>query len=316
MKSAVLNGTFMRAPYSARQDRRMTDLRLQRGDQRAVVSTTGGRLVGWSVAGREILAGHENPDRFAYRGALLAPWPNRVAGGRWTWKGRELQLPVNDPDTGAALHGLVYDKTWDVERADEHAVSLTYALPSHPGYPFPLQLRASYELGEGGLACSLTAANTGDDAAPVGLGVHPYIAAPGPVDELVVTIPADTLLETDDAWQEAGRLDVEVAGTDFRSGRRLGSQELDAAFTDVRHDGTGRTETCVELPGGPTVLLWSGSSCRWWLLYTGHTLPPPDFRRSIAVEPMTCPPNALNSGEVDILEPGAELRLDWGFELR
>jgi aldose 1-epimerase len=294
----------------------MTELGLHRGEQSAVVSTTGGRVVSYAVAGVEILAGAENPERFAYRGALLAPWPNRVAGGRWTWQGSELQLPINDPDAGAALHGLVYDEPWTVERSDDAAVTLGLELAPKPGYPFRLAMQVSYELADNGLACALTATNAGDAPAPVGLGVHPYVAAPDLVDELVVTIPADTLLATDASWQETGRRPVDEAGADFRAGRLLGSQELDAAFADVRHDSAGRTKASVDLPDGRTVVVWSGATCRWWLLYTGHTLPPADFRRSLAVEPMTCPPNAFNSGEIDILEPGNALRLDWGFEVR
>lgn len=293
----------------------VADHALTRGDQQAVVSTAGGRLVGYAVRGRELLAGVEDPARFAYRGSLLAPWPNRVAGGRWSWQGRELHLPINDPAAGAALHGLVYDEKWAVARSSDTSLSLAFTLRPTAGYPFALALRVDYELGEDGLACALTATNTGEEPAPVGLGVHPYIAAPGAVDELVVTIPADTLLETDDSWQETGRLDVAATSADFRSGARLGALALDAAYTDVGHDTAGRTEASVDLPDGARVVLWSGATCRWWLLYTGHTLPPADFRRSIALEPMTCPPNALNTGEIDVLGPGQSLTLDWGFEL-
>lgn len=286
------------------------------GDQRATVETLGGRVVDYQVAGRDVLAGAENPDLFAFRGSLLAPWPNRVVAGRWTWRGRRLELPVNDPGAGAALHGLVYDVDWSVEHVDSCSIALSYALPAHPGYPFPLHFTAEYVLTAAGLACALIARNTGGEPAPVGLGVHPYIGAPALVDELLVTIPASTSLQTDAAWQETGRPPVEQAGVDFRSPRRLGELALDTAFTDVIADGDGRTEARVGLPGGHEVVVWSGATCRWWLLYTGHTLLPADRRRSLAVEPMTCPPNALNTGEIDVVRPGEALRLDWGFSLR
>jgi aldose 1-epimerase len=250
---------------------------------------------------------------FAFRGSLLAPWPNRVAGGRWSWEGRDLELPVNDPAAGAALHGLVFDVEWSVTRVDATSIALAYALPVQPGYPFPLQLDATYALTPDGLACSLTALNSGAQPAPVGLGVHPYVAAPGLVDDLVVRIPAEQVLKTDDAWREVGRPPVQEAGVDFRSARRLGELQLDAGFTDVARDAEGRTQVTVGLPDGRQVVLWAGRTCRWWLIYTGHTLPPADFRRSLAVEPMTCPPNALSTGEIDVLAPGESLRLDWGL---
>jgi aldose 1-epimerase len=293
----------------------VTTLQLQRGDQRAEVSTEGGRLVSYAVAGRDLLAGAENPDRFAFRGALLAPWPNRIVGGRWSWQGRDLQVPVNEPAANAALHGLVVHVDFEVVEQSEEAAELSYGLQPTDGYPFPLRITVRYALDDGGLACALTAVNVGEEPAPVGLGVHPYIAAPDLVDDLVVRIPASTLLQTNDQWQETGRVPVEQAGVDFRNPRRIGDLVLDAAFTDVAFQGA-RTTSTVRLPDGAEIALWSGETCRWWLLYTGHTLAPADFRRSMALEPMTCPPNAFNSGEADIVQPGGRLLLEWGFSLR
>jgi aldose 1-epimerase len=293
---------------------RVTTHILQRGGQRAEVSTDGGRLVTYAVGGRDLLAGEENADRFAFRGSLLAPWPNRIVGGAWSWQGRELQVPVNEPEANAALHGLVVGVPFDVVEESESAVTLAHQLQPSDGYPFSLRVTVTYALGDAGLSCSLTATNTGDAAAPVGLGVHPYIAAPDLVDDLEVAIPARTLLQTDDSWRETGRVPVEDAGVDLRDGRRLGDLVLDAAFTDVAFEG-GRTTSTVRLPDGARISLWSGPTCRWWLLYTGHTLAPADFRRSIALEPMTCPPNAFNTGEADVVAPGEDLRLEWGFRL-
>ena len=286
------------------------------GDQVATVATRGGRVASYRIGDRDVLAGVENPDLFAFRGALLAPWPNRVVGGRWTWQGQSLELPINDPGADAALHGLVYDVAWSPAHVDSCAITLDYQLSPRPGYPFRLALTASYALGPDGLACTLAAANTGSEPAPVGLGVHPYLQAPGLVDELEITIPARTLLATDSAWRETGRPSVAAAGVDFRTPRRLGDLRLDAAFTDVVVGPEGRTEASVGLPDGARVVLWSGVTCRWWLLYTGHTLPGDDLRRSLALEPMTCPPNAFNTGEIDVLEPGEQLSLDWGVSLR
>jgi aldose 1-epimerase len=291
-------------------------LELSLGSQQAVVDLRGGRVRHYRVAGREVLAGTESPEMFAYRGCLLAPWPNRVVGGRWAWDDSQLELPVNEPATGSALHGLVFDVDWSVEKVGSAALTIGYVLDAQPGYPFPLRLSATYELRPEGLVCSLTAVNVGPGPAPVGLGVHPYLAAPGLVDDLTVTVPAETLLETDASWRETGRRPVAATELDFRAPRRIGDVALDTGFTDVTGDGAGRTEVRVDLPDGAEVAVWAGATCRWWLLYTSDTLPARDRRRSLAVEPMTCPPNAFNSGEVDVLAPGESLRLDWGFSLR
>jgi aldose 1-epimerase len=286
------------------------------GDQQAVVHARGGRVETYRVGGAEVLAGAENPGLFAFRGALLAPWPNRVAGARWRWQGRELELPVNDPGSGSALHGLVFDVEWSVEQIDATRVLLSYALAAQPGYPFPLHLTVSYALDRGGLRCALRAVNAGAAPAPVGLGVHPYLAVQGLVDDVVLTLPATTLLETDSAWRETGRREAAGTDLDFSSGRRLGDAALDDAFTDVRADGDGCSRAGVELPDGRVVTVWAGATCRWWQVYTADTLLPADRRRSVAVEPMTCPPDALNSGEIDVIAPDEALQLDWGFQLR
>ena len=295
----------------------LSTVQLQRGADRATVDLVGGRVASFRAGQVDVLAGREHPDQFAYRGSLLAPWPNRVTGGRWTWRGHELQLPRNDP-TGvdAALHGLVVDARFSVQDRSSSAVSLVHHLEPTAGYPFALDVHAGYALTDDGLACTLRAVNVGVDDAPVGLGVHPYISAAGAVDDVELTLPAHTMLVTDDQWREVRRQPVQEAGLDFRNGLRLADRELDAAFTDVERDPSGRVEVVVARPDGQEVLIWSGSTCRWLLVYTGHTLPGEDHRRSIAIEPMTCPPNALATGEIDVLHATQSLQLDWGVTLR
>lgn len=291
--------------------------RLERGSQSALVSTLGGRVTGYRDGDIDVLAGHEHPDLFAYRGSLLAPWPNRITDGRWTWRGEQLQLPLNDP-TGvdAALHGLVVDAEFHLARRTSSQLELRYHLEPSLGYPFSLWLEVSYALTDVGLECALTATNDGTAEAPVGLGVHPYVAAPDLVDELVLTLPGQTLLVTDDQWRETERRPVQDAGFDFRNGRRLATLELDAGFTDLQPGPDGWVEVVLARPDGNQVVLSSGSTCRWLLVYTGHTLPAADRRRSIAIEPMTCPPNALASEEIDVLPPGGSLTLEWRLHVR
>jgi aldose 1-epimerase len=272
---------------------------LSRGQERAVVCSTGGRLKAWSTGDLEVLAGDERPERTAYRGALLVPWPNRVAGGRWQWEGAELQLPVND-EGGAALHGLVLDAEFRATAVEDDRIELVHDLAPSEGYPFALQVTASYAL-EDGLHCRLAARNTGDRPAPVGLGVHPYLAAPGLVDDLELRLPARTELLTDATWRETGR----VARPALVG--RFGDRRLDTAFTDL-----SERRAVIRTGAAEVVLSW-GRSARWLVVYSGDGLPGPDHRGSLAVEPQTCPPNALQSGEVDVLAPGEELELTWSL---
>jgi len=290
------------------------DVELRRGQQQARVSPVGGRVLSYVVAGKEVLAGEEPADLQAYRSALLAPWPNRIADGRWTWDGEELQVPVNETAVGAALHGLVAYADFGVVAAADDAVQLAHDLDPTPGYPFSLRIEPEYRLSDEGLVCSLVARNTGDRPAPVGLGVHPYLDCRGPVDDVELMLPAETLVLGDDAWRETGRSPVADTDLDFRLPRRVGHGAIDACWTDVARDDDGRVRAAVRFPDGDSVEVWGGSTCRWLVAYNGDTLPVPLWRRSIAVEPCTCPANAFQSGtDLEVVDPGQTLVLEWGL---
>lgn len=293
----------------------MTGIHLRGSGQEAEVSTVGGLLTRYEAQGTKVLAGEEDPERYAYRSSLLAPWPNRVAEGTWTWEGETLNVPVNEEATGAALHGLVALAPFEVETQSESRVTLTHHLAPSDGYPFELLIRAGYALTPDGLVSHLEAVNLGDRPAPVGLGVHPYVDAPGGVDGLGLKVPADLVLLTDEQWRSRGLVPVEQEGVDYRTTRAVGEAELDTAFTGLVRDGDGKVRSVVTLPSGQEVTMWGGETCRWVLVYTGHTLSERDHRKSVAVEPMTCPPNALQTGEIDVVSPGETLRLDWGYIL-
>jgi aldose 1-epimerase len=291
----------------------VAELRLDLGDQTAVVTTVGGRVLGYAVGGRTVIEGAETPDFPLFRGSLLAPWPNRVAEGRWAWRGDELALPVNEVPPGTSLHGLVAYEPFRLTHHTATSAAFLHELAPTAGYPFSVAIESEYVLAEDGLTCVLRARNTGDDDAPVALGVHPYLATRGPVDDVTVRLPAETLLVGSETWEEVGRLPVGDTDLDFREPRRVGPAAIDACWTDVVRDVDGRVTSTIGFPDGDTVDLWGGSTCRWLVAYNGDTLPGDAHRRSLAVEPCTAPANALRSGtDLDVLAPGATLELGWG----
>jgi aldose 1-epimerase len=77
-------------------------------------------------------------------------------------------------------------------------------------------------------------------------------------------------------------------------------------------DGLARVE--LRDPGsGRGLTLWVDETYPYLMLFTGDPLPDVD-RRSLAVEPMTCPPNAFRTGESLIrLEPGGSFTSTWGI---
>jgi aldose 1-epimerase len=286
------------------------------GDQRAVVTEVGAGLRSYEAGGRDVLDGY-GPDEMASsgRGQVLAPWPNRIAGGRYEWRGRSLQLPLTEPEAGNAIHGLVRWSAWGVAEREPQRVVLTHQLHAQPGYPFALDVRVEYALSEDGLRVETTATNVGDAPCPYGTGAHPYLVPGTPtVDTATLRLPARSVLATDAEGAPVGPAPVEGTPLDYRAPRPLGPTVLDHCFTDLERDPEGRARVTLGDPDtGRQISLWVDEHYSYLMLYTGDTRPDV-ARRSLAVEPMTCPPNAFRSGE-DVIElaSGASATGAWGI---
>ncbi|WP_461188512.1 aldose-1-epimerase [Arthrobacter sp. Z4-13] len=276
---------------------------LEAGDYKATVASVGAGLVSLSFQGQDIVLPFPDDELPpAYAGKVLTPWPNRVAGGAYTFAGQRNELPVNEASTGSALHGLALWNAWQVEQRSNSEVVLTHLLHGEPGYPFQLALSVRYVLDAGrGLKVELHAANCGTAAAPYGCGFHPYITVGGEmVDNCELSFRAGKVLLTDEKLQPTDLLDT--AGTDFEfsEARMLASQSLDHAFTDLPE---GKWDVMLRNPALKlsAVVEARGTDAPWLQLYSGELR----GRKGLAVEPMTCPPDAFNSGQdLAVLEPG------------
>jgi aldose 1-epimerase len=293
-------------------------LALRRGRQSAVVTEIGGGLRSWRADGVELLDTFA-PDAPAdsYRGKVLAPWPNRVRDGRYVFGGVEHRLTVTEPGRCAALHGLVLDEPFAVVDRSPAAVTLACELRDRPGYPFAIRLEVSYALGADDLAVTLRASNLGRDAAPFGAGVHPYLHV-GRADDAVLEVPGATHVTVDPERLLPIGPPAPVAGTehDFTRPRRVGPLALDACFGDLRRDADGRATVRLAGPRAPRAIeVWLEESFRFVHVYTADAVDDPArARAAIAIEPVTCPPDAFNSGAgLEVLEPGASFTARCGL---
>jgi aldose 1-epimerase len=281
---------------------------LSNGDQQAVVTEVGAGLRAYSADGRELLDGYPREALASSgRGQLLLPWPNRIRDGVYRLDGREHRLPLNEPERGNAIHGLVRWSSWNVAARTADRILLEHVLHPQPGYPFTLALRVEYALADDGLSVTTAATNRGAESCPYGAGAHPYLAVAA-VDEAVLRLPARTVLESDERGIPVSSRPVEGA-FDFGSPRPVGEVQLDHCFTDLERDGDGRARVEVD-----ATTLWVDESYPYLMVFTGDALPGPERRRSIAVEPMTCAPNAFASGDgLVVLEPGETHAAEWGI---
>lgn len=286
------------------------------GEQRAVVVEVGAGLRAYSLAGRELLDGY-GADRMSPsgRGQVLIPWPNRVLDGRYEFDGRPHQLPIDDVDEQDAIHGLVRWAAWTIGEREPDRVVMEHVLHPQPGYPFSLALAIEYTLSAEGLRVEVTATNRGECSCPYGSGAHPYLTVGTPtVDSAILRAPGRMMLSSDERGIPIGAASVEGTRYDFRLPRQIGTTRLDNAFTDLHRDPDGIARVELRHPHeAHGVLLWVDESYRYLMLFTGDPLPDVS-RRSLAVEPMTCPPDAFRSGQDLVrLDPGQSFISAWGI---
>jgi aldose 1-epimerase len=281
------------------------------GDQHVVVVEVGGGLRTYSSGDGPVLDGYaEDELSTAGRGQVLIPWPNRIQDGRYEFDGRAHQLPLDEPERRNAIHGLVRWAPWTIaERAPER-VALEYLLHPRPGYPYTLELRVEYALAADGLTVRTEATNVGAEACPYGAGAHPYLAVEGGrIDEVTLGIPAQTVLEANERGLPVGATSVGGTELDFRTAKEVGELRLDHCFTGLQRDADGRARVRL----GDGTMLWADERFAYLMVFTGDGLPEVD-RRSVAVEPMTCAPNAFRSGDGLVrLEPGETHTGVWGI---
>jgi aldose 1-epimerase len=290
------------------------------GPYRATVTELGAGLRELLFGDRPVILGYE-ADQMPPSGAgqLLAPWPNRIDGGRYAFGGAEFQLALTEPDRGNAIHGLTRWTGWTPVSHDASSVVLRSAPHGYQGYPFCVEIEAGYRLHPGsGLHVTITARNRGSGVAPYGTGMHPYLTVgAAPVDGWELTLPAASRLPMDDRGIPSG-LPAPVEGTqyDFRRPRLIGATQLDDALTGLDRDRDGRAWAHLADGGsGARVGLWAGDGYRWLQVFTGDPLGPDRRRKALAVEPMTCPPNAFVTGDdLLVLEPGQAVTHTWGIQ--
>ncbi len=281
----------------------------------AEICGVGGALRTLVHDGRDLVVGFAQEElRPLYRGVVAAPWPNRIADGRYHYDGATHQLPVNELDRMTALHGLALWETWRVVDRAADRVVLAYRVNARTGYPFILDLEVTYALDEDGLAVTLRATNAGRDAAPYGCTIHPYLrAGDGPVDGWTLELPAAAYLDVDERLLPTEVRAVDGTPFDFRSARRIGTTALDHAFTRLDVADEARRVRLRDEAGGGVELSW-GDGLPWVQIFTSDQHGGPHHRTGVAVEPMTCPPDAFRSGtDLVILPSGGSHEARWGI---
>ena len=286
-----------------------TQYSISHGGYFATIASVGATLRELTFEGRNLVVPFDADEvRPKFRGAMLAPWPNRIVGGTYVFGGENYQVALSEPERGHALHGLIGWLEFGLVSQSESEVTVEGIIEPQAGYPWRVAVTVTNTLSDAGLATTVTALNHSSSPAPWGTGPHPYlVAGEGRVDEWILELPAAKVLLTTKLLAPTNVVSVEDAGFDWRDPHPVGDIFIDHAFTEFSQARVRLTDS-----SGSGVQMEWGPECRWVQLHTADQPDPAISRRGLAVEPMTCPPDAFNSGtDLITLEPDGASTAGW-----
>jgi aldose 1-epimerase len=251
-----------------------------------------------------------------YKSSKLIPFPNRLRDGKYTLDGKTHQLAITRPQEGHAIHGLWHSTAYEVTKIkanDQKAVvrlALNYK-GIEAGYPFSCRVALKYKLTDSGFSCTTEVTNTGKQKLPFGDGWHPYFRLDTPtIDELHLTLPPVRNLPIDARKLPTGNA---VSYLDFFAANRIDSTNLDHAFRILLEGG--KATVILENKTTDTQLtVWQNCGNKHYDYLQLYT---PADRRTLAIEPMTCAPDAFNN-EMGLLliAPKSTWQSKYGVSLR
>jgi aldose 1-epimerase len=283
---------------------------------RAIITEVAAAIRHLSVDDVELTAGYEEdtPPPFG-SGIVLVPWPNRVRDGQWTYAGQALQLDITEPARGNALHGLLRNAPYQLVERTEDSVTLRAAVFPQNGYPFTLDTTVRYTVVSDGLHVRHTVCNVGTACAPVAVGAHPFLTIGDvPADSLTLTVSADRHIDVDDRLNPIGITPVDGTAWDLRRGRLVATLDLDDAWSGLTMAGGGSSHW-LSVPDGRTVSLWADEQFGYVQVFITREFPRAGrLTTAVAIEPMTAPADAFNSGEgLRWLVPGECWSMSWAI---
>lgn len=301
-------------------------------ERAVIVPDAGCQCLGYRSGALEVIAGPDNPDawrKHPHRSGIpiLFPWPGRVAGACFTFRGREYRLPVNEPARGHAIHGFACERAFRVTRRGAYFLTAVLDWSDYSDlnsiWPWPFVLEIDYQVGNG-LRLKARVTNTGDSVMPFGFGAHPYFHTPlnpaGLRAAMLIQLDANArwpldarLIPTGDAEPLAGRYD-------FRAPRPLGAETYDDAFRmapiadrTVNNDGARPRARLIDPSLKIALEIRADPAFGDFVVYA------PAGGPVIALEPYTCAPDAFNLAARGIAAGMRELApgdtFEAGFEI-
>jgi aldose 1-epimerase len=269
---------------------------LAAGDARLVVAPAlGGSVARFTWRDRDVL--RRAPDRLdTVRNAAcypLVPYSNRIRDARLTFAGRTYPLARNFGDHPHAIHGLGWQRAWDVIAAEEHRVQLELVHgAADDAWPWPFRAVQTFELAERALHATLLIESRADEPFPFGLGWHPFFPK-SPRTEL--RFVAQSVWRNDATQIPVERVAV-PAPWRFDETRPLDDVVLDQVF-----NGWTGSALLAQPERGLSVALSADRACGRFVVYA------PAQRDFVALEPVTHETDAFNRAAAGAADTGMRL---------
>lgn len=278
-----------------------------------VIAAVGAAIRCLSIGGVALTPGFDdrNPAPFSC-GKVLVPWPNRVRDGRWTHRGRTLQLDITDAVHHTALHGVLCGAAYQPVSRSASSIMLSAPVAHPSGYPFHLDTAVGYHLVADGLVTTHSVRNAGSEPAPVALGAHPFLAIGDvPTETLTLTVDGVQHVDVDDQRIPVGATAVDGTAWDLRAGRAIADLDLDDSWSV----SGGPSVHTLRAPDGRAVSLWADGNFGFVHVFVTREFPSYGGAvTAVALEPMTAPADALNSGVgLRWLRPGETFSASWAI---
>ncbi len=288
----------------------------------AIIARIGAALVSWTANDVELVEpGHLDAVGPYCEGIVMAPWPNRLEDGKWSYQGKTLEFPINIQNQQNANHGLLIDFPYDLVEQTDSSVTLGALIHARMAYPFNVYTTVKYELSASGMTVTHTAENQSEEAAPYAVGGHPYFQIAGiPTADLILRSDAATVLDVNERQIPIGTSATAGTRFDMREGVRIGDNFYDHGFTDLPRDEKGLAHTYLTAPDGRGFDIWQDAEFKHVVIFT------PDFywdesidakRHAVAIEPQTSGANSFKTGEdLKWLNKGEKFAATWGVNFK
>jgi len=242
--------------------------------------------------------------RECFMGILLFPFPNRLAKGSYSHLGRNFSFPINEERTSNNLHAII-NKEFILKDVDLEKGSITLVYihsGSYGPYPFSSKVMIEYSLGNSQLDVKMQILNKEEHEIPVGIGSHPYFNFGLPIEDVLLEIPSKEFVQVNEDLIPNGHI---VRDNSFSKLKKIGATEFDTCY--VLDD---RQVCHIYVPERDMHFYLKQDSGRLPYLHIFI----PSARDSIALEPVSCIPDAFNNG-IGLVQLAPKSEIDFSYSV-